>query len=297
MTEKSVGIVTFEDFQRRANVGSTRIRARWPLPYWPEAELFTTGRKYEAVIFQKAFWLQYAETFDGIKILDLCEPDFLNWRRELKRMMDCCDAVTASTEALVEVLKTYTRRPVLCIPDRLDPRAFEGFRKEHAGRGRAKSVAWYGYSHNFATLDSVVEALPELGIAELLVVADAHKPYHLPPALEGKLRLRNFTWGPNTVYDDLLKADIVLNPRIAGGRWKYKSNNKTLAAWAIGMPVAHTKEELAAFIPEEARVREGEMRGRVFDEYHVRKSVEEYRRLIAEIKSRARRPSLHACET
>jgi hypothetical protein len=288
MREKTVGIVTIEDFQRRQNIGSTRIRARWLLNYWPEAEMFSTGRCYEVVIFQKAYWLQYAEAFSGIKILDLCDPDFLTWRRELKRMIDCCDAVTASTQALVDVLKEYTSRPVFCIPDRLDPQAFEGMRKDHTGSGPAKAVAWYGYSHNFPALNSIVDALPELGIEELLVVADANQPYHLPPALAGKLSVRNFTWGPDTVNQDLLKADIVINPRILTGRWKYKSNNKTLGAWAIGLPVAHTREELAALIPEDARVREVKLRHlHLFDEHHVRRSVEEYRRLIEALELRA----------
>lgn len=289
MTEKTVGIVTFEDFQSRTNIGSTRIRARWLLNYWPEAEFFTTGREYRAVIFQKAYWVHYAEIFQGVKIIDVCDPDFLNWRRELRRMIDCCDAVTASTEALASVLRAYTSRPVYCIPDRLDPLAFGGMRKEHAGRSRAKSVVWFGYSHNFAALDSIVDALPEHGIEELLVVADEKKPYQLPPRLRGRLSLRNYAWGPDTVGGDLLKADIVINPRIERGRWKYKSNNKTLAAWAIGLPVAHTRAELAALIPEEARVREAELQyGRVFDEYHVRASVDEYRRLIEELGARLR---------
>jgi hypothetical protein len=60
------------------------------------------------------------------------------------------------------------------------------------------------------------------------------------------------------------------------------------------MPVAHTKEELAAFIPEEARVREAEARrASLFDEHHVRKSVEQYRRLIGELESQARRPAAY----
>lgn len=290
MTRKTVGIVTFEDFQKRTHIGSTRIRAWWLLNYWPEAEPFTTGRKYDAVIFQKAYWVHYAELFEGVKIIDVCDPDFLNWRRELRRMIDCCDAVTTSTEALAGVLQEYTSRPVFCIPDRLDPLAFGGLRKAHAGRGRTRTVAWYGYSHNFTALDSIVEALPELGIEELLVIADANKPYELPPPLREKLSLRNYVWGHDTVCGDLLKADLVLNPRIESGRWKYKSNNKTLAAWAIGLPVAHTRAELAALIPEEARIKEAEQQhSRVFNEYHVRQSVEQYRRLIDDLAARARR--------
>ena len=291
MTEKSIGIVSFEDFQRRTNVGSSRIRVQWLLNYWPEAELFRTGRKYEVVIFQKAYWLQYAEAFEGIKILDVCEPHFLNWRSNVKRMIDCCDAVTASSEALVDVLEKYTSRPVRCIPDRLDPHAFGGMWKNHTGRGRAKCVAWYGYSHNFAALDSIIDVLPELGIEELVVIADEQKPYYVPVALAGKLCVRNLAWGPDSVSRDLLKADIVINPTMHNGRWKYKSNNKTLTAWAIGLPVAHTRDELAALMPEEARVRDmAQRRYRLFDEYHVRRSVDQYRRLIDDVKSQTSDP-------
>jgi hypothetical protein len=293
--KKTIGIVTFEDFLRRTNVGSSRIRAHWLLNYWPEAELFTTGRHYNVTIFQKSYWLHYAENYSGLKILDVCDPDFLDWRREVKRMVDCCDAVTTATEALADVLKEYTTRPVVCVPDRLDPSEFAGIRKNHTHEGPAKVVVWYGYSHNFASLDSIVHVLPDLGITDLLVIAEENKPYQLASDLRTKLQLKNFSWSPTTLYDHMLQADIVLNPRIPNGRWKYKSNNKSLIAWAIGMPVAHTTEELAALITQKARIDEADRRlHSLFDEYHVRKSVEQYRGLMRDLEVSAHATSMTA---
>ena len=71
MASDRVGFLTFEQMQSRQNFGSTRIRALSLLNYWPEAELFRIGRCYATVIFQKAYWVEYAEKFDGVKILDL----------------------------------------------------------------------------------------------------------------------------------------------------------------------------------------------------------------------------------
>ena len=124
-----VGFLTFDQFCAQGNYASSRIRARWLVKYWPNAELFVLGRRYDAVIFQKVSWLEYARLFDGIKILDLCDPDFLHWSSRMVQMMQLCDAVTTSTSALAEAVRKYTAKPVQCIPDRLDFECFGGRRK------------------------------------------------------------------------------------------------------------------------------------------------------------------------
>ena len=61
MQNKKIGILTFEQFQGRQNIGSSRIRVKWPLKYWENAEEFVMGQKYDVVIYQKAYWLAYEE--------------------------------------------------------------------------------------------------------------------------------------------------------------------------------------------------------------------------------------------
>jgi len=72
--EKSIACITMERMDNRLfnSVGSSRIRMRWLLPYWEEAEEYVIGKKYEIMIFQKVYWGAMMEAFEGIKLLDLC---------------------------------------------------------------------------------------------------------------------------------------------------------------------------------------------------------------------------------
>ena len=278
----SVGVITFARDAEVPHAGSTRIRVTWPLKYWPEAEEFQVGRRYEALIFQKAYWLEYAAGYDGVKILDLCDPDFLHDRGGCRRMMDACDAVTCSSPALTEHVATLTRTPVRCVPDRLDLATVGTTSKQH--RGPTETAGWYGYAHNFAALDSLVPALLRLGIRRLIVVAEPDQPYTLPPFAAGCLTLVTRPWQEDRVCQELLAADVVLNPRLGWGAGRFKSNNKTVLAWALGLPVAHDEDELSRLMTEEARRREAERRhDEVRIAYDVRRTVDEYRALIDEL--------------
>jgi len=73
------GILLFEKWHGKENIGSSRIRGHWLVKYWSEVEprdmeleLFKQGAKYDFVIFQKVYWLDFVKEFNGIKILDLC---------------------------------------------------------------------------------------------------------------------------------------------------------------------------------------------------------------------------------
>ena len=95
--KKNVGWLTMEKMDNRTfnSVGSSRIRARWLLPYWKEAEEYVIGKKYDVIIFQKVFWSSFKENgnYKGIKILDLADPDWL----ENKPVFEYIDWVDATT--------------------------------------------------------------------------------------------------------------------------------------------------------------------------------------------------------
>jgi hypothetical protein len=281
--EKRVGILTFQQMWGSENTASSRIRAQWLVNYWDRAELFTVGRRYEAVIFQKAYWPEYAALFDGVKILDICDPDFLDWKSAAMRMMDHCDAVTTPTVRLKEFIGRYTDRPVHVVPDRLDLSTVDGLRKIHCGP--ARTAAWYGYGHNYPALDSMAGHLSPLGITRLIVIAQQDKPYRLPDGCTG-IEVVNYAWSAETVNQHLLEADVVVNPRLSHGRWQYKSSNKTVNAWALGLPVAHSAAELAHFLSEEARREEGKRRyDEVRERFDVRQSVDELERVISDVRA------------
>lgn len=306
-----IGILLFEQFYKKTHIGSSRIRGHWLAKHWPEAEIFKMGQHYDVLIFQKVYWIEYAEMVrkqeketgrHKIMILDICDADFLQWGHRVKQMVDLCDAVTTSTPALAEFMGKLTKKPVWCIPDRLDLDSFNIQPKVH--EGPAKTVAWFGYSENFPMLDSAINSLIKAGIENLVVIASARSPYMLPPAMgsqivprrqpdgsvinqatHAKINLVNYPWTVDTVNRDLLTADLVINPQAPKGRFKFKSNNKTITAWALGLPVAHNEEELKALLTADARTNEARKRLKeVGENYDIRQSVESYKKLIAEIE-------------
>jgi hypothetical protein len=227
--------------------------------------------------------VEYARQFAGVRIFDLCDPDFLSDGPRCQAMLDVCDAITCPSESLAAHVAGMTRTPVRLIPDRLDLDALGERRKAHYGP--ATTVAWFGYATNYPMLDTAIDAVLQCGIPHLLVIADAKRPYRLPPPAVGRLTLTNRPWGEEAVYDDLLTADIVLNPRSEEGRWRFKSDNKTVLAWALGLPVARDGVELSRLLAEDDRRRESERRYQMIrDTRDVRRTVDELRALIDELR-------------
>jgi len=283
-----IGFLTYENFHGTKDVGSSRIRAKWLAKHWPEAEVADNVTRYDVLILQKVYYIEKIELYrkfnPNVKIiLDLCDPDFYEWHARIKQTIDLCDAVTTSSVALAKFIVQLTDKPVWCIPDRLDMEIFGKIPKK-AHKGDAKVAAWFGYSQNYKMLDTAINSLIKYKFRDLIVVGSAKMPYQLPAAAQGKINLINYPWREDTVYKDLLEADLVLNPQSKIGNWKYKSNNKTVTAWALGLPVAHNDQELKALISEEARKAEAEKRlAEVVESYDVLKSVDEYKALISQL--------------
>ncbi len=97
----------------------------------------------------------------------------------------------------------------------------------------------------------------------------------------------NLKWQENTINKDILKGDVVLNLFSTKGRWKYKSNNKSLTAKALGMPVATNPDDLKKYMNEKER-KKAAMEGieEVKKFYDVRISVKEYQDLISKLKQK-----------
>lgn len=275
---KTIGVLTFEKYLGRKNIGSSKIRGEWLINHWPEAEIFKQGKDYEVVIYQKAYFVSHAKLFKGIKILDICDADFLSWRYRTVEMIQEVDAITTSTEALAEAIRRFTDKPVLCIPDRIDLDVIPEV-KYH--KGEAKIVCWYGYSTGFEMLKPIPHFLKKLGL-NLTVISDGG--FSLPAGYES-MQLINLPHNWDTVFDDLLDADIIVNPQTKSGRYKYKSNNKTILAWALGLPVASNVEDLEKFKDEKERRKEQVIRLKeVKEKWDIKLSVKSYQELISSLQ-------------
>lgn len=247
-----IGFITMEKYENRVpgSVGSSRIRGDWVLEHWKGAEHYQLGKKYDVLIFQKAYWKDMAESFEGIKIFDICDPDWLD-HRPVVEMIRLCNGVVTSTEALAEQIRKFDIGgvPVTCIPDRINLEWSKPLHGKH--EGKAKRVVYYGYHHNTHVLDATVEPLKRRGL-ELVVIAD--QPYHSNDEF--------IKWELDTVNENIIKNDIVLLPPAPASdyRFQFKSNNKTIQAWALRMPVATNAKELDRFVDGVEREKEAEKR-------------------------------------
>ena len=285
---KTVGLVTMEKMDNRTfgSVGSSRIRMRWLLPFWEEAEEYGIAKKYDVLIFQKVYWetfKEYGDTYKGIKIFDLCDPDWLE-NKPVFEYIDWSHAVTTSTQALADYIqKLRPNALVRCIPDRVYIPESVPIKTEHADK--ITNLVWFGYSHNAHYLTRVFDELIRRGI-QLTVISD--NPIEAPMAYRGRINIHNVMYNYDSLNKEMVKCDAVLMPEPTGDeRAKYKSNNKTLHAWSIGMPVIKVPEDIDRLATKEAREQEtAKQLQEIKDKWDVRYSVDEYKALIEEIKTK-----------
>jgi len=271
------GILLFEQFHGKKDIGSSRIRGHWLVKYWKNAEIFKMGQKYDVVIYQKAYFVEHARAFKGLKILDICDADFLHFGYRTKETINECDVITTSTEELKKAIQSFTDKPVVFIPDRMD---LEFHREKKVHKGLAQSVVWFGYSQNFPLLDTTIPFLYRNNL-KLIVISDRD---YVPPVGFERLSLENIRWRLKTVNRNIIKGDIVINPRSSKSKWKYKSNNKTITSYLLNMPVAESPEDLKRFLKPEERIKEVEIKRKwAIENFDVRISVKEYHNLICKL--------------
>lgn len=292
----NVKVFSFEKFHNRKNVGSTRIRVRNLMKYWPELTEYKYGQMADVMIFQKVYVtgetyrssrFDFIKHVDAVKILDTCDPDWLGANGVtngclIKETVDNVDAVVTSTEELAKFIRQLTDKPVVVIRDRFlvdDAQA----PKQHVGK--VTKAVWFGYSHNAELLRGAMHALERRGIA-LTVLSDKDpQPDRWtldPEAYKEKYTFK--TYAEETFYENMRKHDVCILP--SGGRPqdRFKSNNKTVKSWLAGIPVVTTDDELEEMNDPTARNREALTRWtEAKKDYDARKSVEEYKALIDSI--------------
>ena len=164
------------------------------------------------------------------------------------------------------------------MPDRLDLKELEGgTKKEHIDE--AKWVVWYGYSTNFEMLGGIEHHLKKNNLG-LIIISDGE--YHLQEGYnETEIPLKNIKWAAETVNENIKLGDMVVNPTSKKGKWKFKSNNKTIMAWGLGMPVAFTPEDFERFKDPIERTKEAKLKQQeVKEEWDIKISINEYKKLI-----------------
>lgn len=279
-----VAVVSWEKFNWRpfGSIGSSMIRARWLIEAWQDAYEWSHGSKFDAVILQKVYWMDLVKDFKGVKILDMCDPDWTRSEETSCKLVEISkdiDAITCSTDELTNVIKKIIKHiPVITIPDRLNMDYFT-IQKQHTEK--AKSVVWFGYFHKAKeTLNNVIASLKKRNLS-LYVVSNS--PFYADN--DYGVDITNILWTPNNAFMDIQSGDFVINPPSPIGDSRFKSNNKTLIAWALGMPVATTADELDRFLDPVERNTEAQVkRKEVERDWDISLSIKAYSELICNIQ-------------
>lgn len=275
-------------YHGKKNVGSVKIRVDNLIKYWPEAERYKYGEKPDAMIFQKVYVTQdyrFPIYYPGIKILDICDPDWLEGVM-IKETVDAVDAIVVPTQPLADFIKQLSDKPVRVIKDRFD---LSEFPKPKKHTGPVKRVVWFGYAHNAELLKSALPLLEREEI-ELLVISDKDPmawqwASHISSKAEAyRSKYIYKGYNPETIYKLIQQGDVCILPKGYRPQDVFKSENKTIIANLCGLPVATHDGELADL---QDPVHRAEVAKRDYDkavkDYDCRISVQEYKDLIGEL--------------
>lgn len=267
---------------------SVRFRALWPTKYMIGADAYDGTQRlgdYDGFVFQKFYlsdkarhWSHAFQDAGAVLAFDLCDADFLlsdAHRERMLKVLPRFDFAVAPTEPLVEWLRQWL--PAFLIPDRLD---LSLHAERHVPQDRKPRLVWFGNSGNLVTLEKIWPAACDLDLS-LTILSD-----RLVPPWDGR-PVKFVEWtleGANAV---IARHDMALNPKLDTGHFAFKSNNKTVTAWALGVPVAETPEQLATLMDFELRKLESAYRlAEVAAHYDVRISALEWAGLFAEWRER-----------
>lgn len=276
-----VRFFTFSQFHnKRPPTGSTQIRVNQLIKYWDEADIYKYGENPDVLIFQKVYCApdyQFPKHFEGKKILDICDPDWLD-NFSVKATVDAVDAITCPTYPIKDFLKQLTDKPIVVIPDRFD---LEVLPPPRPYTTSAKTVVWFGYSHNQDLLKPAIRYIKDLNL-NLLVISEQDFGYAKWGMERSKYQF--IKYNESTIYRDLQKADICILPKGTRPVDVFKSNNKTIKANLAGLPVANTIELLEKYLdPVERKKWFDTTYDNIKKEYDVQKSVEQMKELINEL--------------
>ena len=278
----TIGIVpaTYYWWGSGDRVGSTYVRMDPVVARNPDFELWVHGRKYDNLIFQQFFWAGLMRAFEGPKILDISDPDWLQTDLVIMEMGNLVHAITCSSEELTQLVRTYFPDKIVeHVPDRLDFTLLPPSREPHSGK--ARKAVWFGYTHNaHEVLAQLAPALKECDLS-LTLISDA------PYSQEDDILTLHPEWiryDRRTVYDHIKEADIMLNPRSDRAYFRYKSNNKSLVGWRLGLPLAVTNDDVLRLMdPTERNKEVTEKQILVERDYNIDLTGSQYREILSRI--------------
>jgi len=272
-SSRKIGILPFKANDNDGMSGSAFLRAHGLANNSNDYEIWKHAVKYDGLIFQKNYWKEMMELYQGPKILDLCDADWIKSSADFFKFCNLADAISCSSPELMKFISdVLPAKPVYYVPDRLDFSLFPKSEKIHSNR--AKTIVWFGYIKNaYITLKPMLPVIKALKL-RLKIISD--KDYERKEDLTG-ITYKVIKYNQLSAYEEISESDIVLNPKSPKGAFKYKSNNKTIVGWKLGIPVAETNADIERFLDADARNEEMiEKKIFVNSKYNITQSVIDY---------------------
>lgn len=228
--------------------GSSRMRAWWVAERMG-AECVRSGEKLpeaDAYVFQKAIDAQTGEKLRraGKRVWwDVCDPSWWFQPQECADIVQHIDGVVASNEGLLKDFLRWISDVDIdheiqahVIPDRLDIGHFPRWRVHHDAH--PVRLIWFGVAVNRVALHAAIPTLERLacnGYDFALTILD-NEP-NRPWRLSERFDTYHLQWTLARENEVLASHDIALLPPYPGKWGQVKSNNKTITAYASGLPV------------------------------------------------------------
>jgi len=264
-----------------SNVASTRYRALLPAGYLarqghavqvvsvPEGG-WTAERiaalTADAVIFTKSFHASNEELARALKsrgtriVGDFCDDNFDDPEHgpHVRRMLDACDQVVASTETIAARVKQVSGRDSVVVSDPVEgPRGAARFRPAFP----SIRVLWFGANQSLNSLFQSGEEVLRLAARMPVSLAIACRPVpqveefaaSVREVSKGRVRVSIVPWTREIVWHAFSETDVVWIPTLPDARHQAKSPNRLLEGlWAGRLVVAGalpTYEPFAPFTP------------------------------------------------
>ena len=299
----------------RGYLASSRIRIHNLAKYWDECDdyfypeefnqtneeffnpdnQFKILKDYDVVILNKTYeWrlaLRLKENHQFV-VIDFCDPDFLLSHSSETRRNNCLQTLRYTDLCIVngkemkkELRKVY-KGPIEIIPDRLD---LQGLPQKEIHNDELKRIVWYGYSENLRVLEPYMKQIINMGL-EITIISDGFFKNLILVGCKYKPKdvITYKSWHPETINKQILSTDCVFVGKDKDKYLsKFKSNNRALTGWAMGMPVAFDIRDLKKLKSREARIKNAWNGNRmVREKFDIRHSVFEYDKIIKKLINR-----------
>lgn len=231
---------------------STRIRVHYVTKYlkckWAVSDTRKDLLECDVVLFQTRWTDQDLLLAKELKerkipiILDITDPEWdtrytqctaVNFR--LETMIKLADCITFSSKKLMEWFNNvYPGNDTVTIIDRIDLDVHNKIRI-HKDKDE-KTIVWYGSWANLKSLELAREDLEKLGLEiniKLKLIYDKTAKHDIKFK---NIKVEKIEWTEEKTIEALLDAELAINPKYKNDWRDYKTNNKTVKAWALGVP-------------------------------------------------------------